>query len=445
MIIFLLLLATHFLVLSRLTFTAWPEMFSYSYFLNQNFKLYQDIALPYEPLLPILLSVIYKLLGYSLINLQITTWVAILVSDVLLFIILKKILSGVKLFIPVVLYVILQPLAGGNLLWFDLATVPFILAGVVCLLYLEGSKKFFWLGVFLSLAFLIKQQVGISVMLLAVYFVSTKNLSKLLSFFAGFAFPILGTLVYVLANGTISQYLFWTVTVPFFWYPKFPGYAHWPTFKESMILAFLFGPILIYSISRIRKISEEAKISLLLLLGAAVSAFPRFEFFRIQPAIALSLVVLGLIFPKKVSLQILLILPLVITGLFLGKNMLQTQSTQTRFHSQEDLKLAGYIKKMGNTVYLLGVSSLQYVLANKTTPKPWVDNYIWYMEIPGVQERVLAGFEKNPPEVILRQTPQPGNWFDLGTYQPQKIVDFIKNNYRKVDDINNIEIWKKRD
>ncbi len=444
MIIFLLLLATHFLILSRLSFTAWPEMFSYPYFLNQDFKLYQDIALPYEPLLPVLLSIIYKLFGYNLANLQIITWITILVSDVLLFIILKKILSGIKLFIPVVLYMILQSFAGGNLLWFDLATVPFILAGFVCLLYLKGLRKFFWLGIFLSLAFLIKQQVGVSVALLIVYFVLTKSLSKLLPFFAGFVIPILVTLVYILSNGTISQYLFWTVTVPIFWYPKFPGYTHWPTFKETVTLALLFGPILIYSLSLIKKINEEARIGLLLLLGAAVSAFPRFEFFRIQPAIALSLVVLGLIFPKKASLQILLILPVIIVGLFLGKNALQTQTTQARFYAQGDLELAGHIKNMDNPVYLLGVSSLQYVLAGKTTPKPWIDNYIWYMEIPGVAEQVLAGFEKNPPKVILRQTSQPGNWFDLGTYQPKKIVDYISLHYDMKEILLGLEIWKRK-
>jgi len=59
------LFTLHLFILIHLQFTSWPEMFSYPYLLNNGFNLYKDIALPYQPLLMLILSVVYKIFGYN--------------------------------------------------------------------------------------------------------------------------------------------------------------------------------------------------------------------------------------------------------------------------------------------------------------------------------------------------------------------------------------------
>src|SRR5689334_232483 len=87
----LILLGIHLLFLSRLQFTAWPEMVSFPYLINHGFVTYKDMVHAYPPLLVASLAVIYKIFGYKLIALEIFGWVTILVSDIFLFKILKEI------------------------------------------------------------------------------------------------------------------------------------------------------------------------------------------------------------------------------------------------------------------------------------------------------------------------------------------------------------------
>ena len=78
-------------------------------------------------------------------------------------------------------------------------------------------------------------------------------------------------------------------------------------------------------------------------------------------------------------------------------------------------------------IYLLGLHSGLYVLSGRLTPKPWTDNFAWYLEIPGIQEEILNRWDSNKPEAVFTNNIQAGNWYDLGTYRPQKIVDWIRN------------------
>jgi len=211
------LLVLHLLILTHLQFTSWPEMFSYPYLLNNGFSLYKDIALPYQPLLMLILSVVYKIFGYNLLTLQIFAWMLILLSDILIFLISKKIL-GFKLsnLAPVLLMVLITPIASGNTLWFDLATIPFILLAFLASLY----NKFLFMGFFFAAAFYIKQQTGLAILFLSIYFLFSKRFKDLFGFILGFLALSLLVLAYIIYNGIFQDYLFWTILVPLYWYPK---------------------------------------------------------------------------------------------------------------------------------------------------------------------------------------------------------------------------------
>ena len=116
----------------------------------------------------------------------------------------------------------------------------------------------------------------------------------------------------------------------------------------------------------------------------------------------------------------------------LWTNKLTEFGQSARFYGREEVKLAEFVQKKSvssDKIYLLGSHSLIYVLSERTPPKPWIENYVWHFEIPGLQESQIEGFEKEKPSLILWTEPKKGNWYDLATYQPEKITNWIKENY----------------
>lgn len=435
-----LLAAIHVLILSKIQFTAWPEMLSYPYLLNNGFALYRDQALPYQPLLILILSKIYASFGYDLNVLKIFTWIVILINDLLIFLIFKKIINHKILsLVPLTFYVMTQPVFGGNMLWFDLATVPFILGAIYMLI--SADKKYFYAGILLGLAALIKQQMLVVPAVLLFYLLIRKKFDSIGKLLIGFLIPWVFIILWVLSRGVLEDYIFWTFTVPFFWYPRFPGYANWPSnFQIFQTIILFSGSFLV--IKNFKKWSGTTWILFLSFAVLFLTAFPRFDYFRMQPTLALFPLLFAPVLDKVKSYILLLT---VILFVLISINHISIQK-EARFWKNNDLKLANSMKqylKVNEITYFLGVPSQQYIFTKTLPPKPWVDNYIWYMEIPGIQDKVVDSFEKEKPKTIFWQPPQSGQWFEIGTYQPQKLVIYIKGSYQKIDVINGVEVWQK--
>ncbi|OGE38261.1 hypothetical protein A3F00_02965 [Candidatus Daviesbacteria bacterium RIFCSPHIGHO2_12_FULL_37_11] len=447
-IFFLIIISVHSLILSNIQFTAWPEMFSYPYLLNNGFKMYKDIGFPYQPILPLILEFVFRIFGFKLLSLQIFTWLIILINDCLIFLISLK-LTGKKILsvIPLAIYVLIQPLAEGNMLWFDLATTPFILLGVYLLLKLKSTINYFLFGLMFSIAFFIKQQTGILYLLLISYLILSKNFREMFYILAGSILPAIFVLFYVIFNGIISDYIFWTIEVPVLWYPKFPGYTDLPSIKEALFVGILFIPV-VYSGFKLLGKDTNFTVVFFLFTGAFIAAFPRFAFFRFQPALALYVVLLMYIIPVlKIRFRLIFYsIAILVFGLLL-KNNLQFFYLPARFYGDSEYKTSqnmGNFVSHGQTLYLLNEHSLFYILTSTIPPKPWIDNYVWYMEIEGMQTKVIDGLNKNPPKIIFRKNPIAGNWYNLGAYEPKKIVEYIEQNYQKTAIIESeIEVWKR--
>lgn len=442
--IFTLLVATHLLILLNLQFTAWPEMLSYPYLLNNGFDLYKDQALPYQPILVLILSKFYTVFGYDINVLKIFTWGIILTNDLLIFLISQK-LVGKKLvsLVPLIFYMAVQGIASGNMLWFDLATVPFIL-GTIWFILSNTTKKYFIAGILLGLAALTKQQMIIIPASLIAYWFWKVNLSVILKFVTGFLIPWSLILLWVLLQGLFNDYIFWTFTVPFFWYPQFPGYVNWPTNFQILQTLILFSGIFLV-FKNFKKWSETTWILFLIFASLFLTAFPRFDFFRMQPAIAV-FPILFISLRQKIH-SMIFVLSVLLFVVISWRGIVFSQ--EVRFYDKSDLeltkKLQNFLKK-DDITYFLGVHSGQYILTKTYPPKPWIDNYIWYMEIPGVQDKVIAGLDSKKVKYIFWKKPEKGQWFELGTYQPQKVTEYIKTNYIKYNEINgSIEVWARKD
>jgi len=235
----IILLGIHLFLLSNLKFTAWPEMLSYPYFRNNGYLLYKDMIHPYPPVLTIALSIVYKLFGYKLIVLKVFTWLIILVNDVLVYLIAKKITKkNAFALASLSLYVLVQPFLEGNQLWFDLAIVPTVLFSTYYLL----QKKYFWSGLFLGVAILTKQTAGLYLIFGMAYIAcKEKNFKKVLEFVIGpiILFAIL--IVRLITEGAVLGFFNWTLIYPFTWWSKFPGYIQIALTKTQLATMFFIS------------------------------------------------------------------------------------------------------------------------------------------------------------------------------------------------------------
>ncbi len=436
------ILGLHLFLLVNLQFTAWPEMVSYPYLVNNGFKLYSDFIHPYPPLLTLFLSGWYRVFGYQLIALKALTWGVILVSDVLIYLSLKKLMKSARAaLVGVLFYALLQPFLEGNQLWFDLAIVPFVLAGF----YFWVGKKYFWSGLMLGLAALIKQTTGLYLVVGGLWLVAgERDFEKWLGFWAGPGVLAAGTAIWLILQGTLGDFLNWNLVYPFTFWTKFPGYVQFSLSEiQLMILVVLVVPLILFG--------SKLKGGLLVIVPFLISLlliYPRFSFFHFQLALAFLVILYGVIIAKAklpfVEMAAFLsLLLLVVVFPVLGSGWRK----EARFWGAYDMEMGKIIanKVKGEKVYLLGPHSLMYVFSGTAPPKPWSDNFGWYLEIPGVQEEMITRWQDNPPGYIYWVNPSPGNWFDLGTYQPQKITKWISDNYRKSEEIRRgMWIWEKK-
>lgn len=448
-LVMLLLLGVHFFLLFNLQFTAWPEMLSYPYLRNHGFLIYKDMIYPYPPLLTMALSLRYSLFGYELWVLQATAWGVILLSGVVIFLITKYITKSDKhALLALGGYVFLQPFLEGNMLWFDLVIVLPVLLGLLFLL----RRKLFLAGLFLAVAVLIKQTAGLFFLATVFYLVIAKTpFSKFKYLFLG---PlILGgpLLIRLLQEGALKDFFNWV-----FWYPltkwgSIVGYVQMEmSVREWMVVTFLFIPLILMLLRRQRLFQDTTlQILSLFLVGALISVYPRFSFFHFQTAISLLIILYGYLLSKAKITRLTIaycLVPIALVFLLIHQPVIARDwQKEARFYGQEEREMAQIITDRVNKeekVYLLGLSSSLYVMSDRLPPKRWSDNFAWYLEIPGVQEEIISRWEGNPPKVIFWRTPFPGNWFDLETYQPKKIVSWIEQNYTKKEEVKpGIWLW----
>lgn len=451
----ILLLGAHLFLLVNLRFTAWPEMLAYPYLRNNGFLLYKDMIHPYPPVLTMALSIAYKWFGYKLWVMKVATWSMILVNDVLIYLIIKKLTKSIKWsMIGVLFYVFLQPFLEGNMLWFDLAIVPPILLGTLFLLQNSSKKKLFFAGLFFAVAALIKQTAGVFLIFSTLYLVYKRvKLKNLAYFLLGPIILVVPLAIRLLTERAFIDFLNWTIVYPTTFWSKFPGYVQMNLSpKQLSITLLLFVPFL-FLIFRARKIIlRDKKLVLLLafLIGGIISIYPRFSFFHFQITLAFLAILFGYLIKQiKTSPMLIVVYFLLLIFAVCSPAITLDWQKEARFYGSDDLEMARIITektKEDEKVFLFGLYSGLYPMANRLPPKRWIDNFGWYLEVPGIQEEIILRWERNPPVYVFWLNPEPGNWFDPGTYQPKKIAKWIEENYTKETEIRpEVWIWKKKD
>jgi len=437
-LILFLLLALHLAILVNLQFTAWPEMFSFPYLLQHGYQLYDDMVFVYTPLLPYFLFLFFSLFGYKLIILKLLTWVLIISNDLLIFLVIKKITKKISpALVGVFAYVLLQPMLEGNMLWFDLAYVtPLLLSK-----YLLLNKKYFYSGLGLSAAILTKQIAVLFVPIFVTYLILSKTKNIIYKFLFGLVIPIamFGLILYL--NKQLVWFTNWTFYYPMKYWSDFPSYIQLVLSKrEFLILALLV--IAIFTGTFLVEKTKKYFLLLGFLVASFVAVYPRFSFFHLQAFIALFAIWIGFAYSKLGRNYLLVVGGVVLCVVWLAP---RNFSKHTRFWDQDSFALAQKLPQ-DSSAYFLNLPSQHYVLTNSLPPKPWVDNYGWYWEIPDFQQKLLKRWGQNMPEYIVRKDIEAGEWYELGTYEPQAVTDWIESNYNMVEEVEKgIWLWQKKD
>lgn len=445
-----LLLIFHLSLLSQLIFTAWPEMLSYPYLYSQGFTLYKDFIMPYPPGLILLLGVVFNYFGFNPMVLKNLTWFLILIVDVSLFYLLKEVTKNSKTsLLFLFIFIILQSLLDGNMLWFDFALViPLLLS-----LWFGLKKNFFLVGLFLMLAILIKQTAVVYILgfLGLLWILGEKRIQETLITIGGGTVLMVPLIIYLILTDSLIPFWNWTIFYPLTEWSKFPGYVQMTlNLKQIIFLLILIFPVagVFFNFPRILK-EKKIPILLIFIVSALIAIYPRFSYFHLQPVLPFLILLAAEIYillkPKiKVIYISLVLMTLATISFFVGPDV---WGQRIRFYDIEDQEMIADVKLTATgerEIFLQGLYSSIYVFSGTIPPKNWSDNFGWYLEIPGVQEWVLQGFEEEPPNTIFWRQPQDGRWYDLGTYQPQKMTEYIKRNYHKTGNIKpGIDVWQR--
>lgn len=434
------ILLIHLIFLVVLKFTAWPEMSLWPYLITKGWLPYKDIAIAHTPLMLFALGIIYKIFGVGILQLKLFTWLMILFFDGLIFAVVKKIWNIKTAFLSLVFYSLWLLFYDGNGLWFDL----YMGLLAFCSFYFARQKKWFWTGIFWALALISKQTaiwflLPISwAMVDGQWLMIKKNIGKFI--FGGISVMLI-FLIGIWFLGILPDFWNWAVKFGVFILPRAQGQIQLPNLKTLGAAVF---PFLIF-IPLILKTGKKNVNLLLWAVAGALGAYPRFELFHLQPAIPYlaiaTAMVLSEVRNEKNIFRFFIFIYVVTSIYLLGGFFMRNYKEGVRFYEQNVADVVTYVKyntNAGDRIFVLNWWDNIYAYSD-TLPAvdPWIPQLSWYMEIPGVQEKMIEGLSTNPPKLIIYY---PYTNIGLSSYIPKEVYNYVTENYHVSQKVDNLEI-----
>ncbi len=451
-IFWLPLVLIHLFFLINTKFTLWPEMVVYPYLLNNHFSLYHDIITNYPPTFIYFLSFWSRVFGYQPINFQILTYLVIVFIDFLVFSIASKIYGRREALLGLLFFIIFSIPFAINGLWFDLIVTPFILASFYYFVVFFKKPRlinlFLSLGI-LTIGFFIKQQV-IWVLIWFLIILSFKFrkrpkfiVPKIFISMIPMAALVVFFFFFFAQRNLLAEYIYWNFLFPFSIAAPGAGYNLLPGFRQILTIAALF--ILFLPILQKGKFTEKLTLFIAVILVAFAY---RFDFFHLIPSLSILSLAAGinLKYLSKASrwLYFLLIPGLIVTTFCVRYIFLNWQQP-IRFFEQNILtsaKLLEIVDWDNQPVYIQNGPDQLLPLAGRLPIKPWADEFPWYLERGGMQERIVSAMETHRPQFIVYKPYGNKGKYDLGSYRPAEIADYIDQNYINLTRIND-NLWLK--
>lgn len=455
-IAFLPLVLIHIIVLENIRFTLWPEMVVYPYLANNGFTLYKDLINPYPPTLTVILSALTRFTGYEIQIFQIVTWLLIFTIDIILYQVTLKITKSHSLSTTsLVFFLIISIPFGINGLWFDLVQTPFILLSVFYFykFFQNKNSKDINLAFILAIfAFFIKQQA--LWLILAYVFLLTVHNRKISAHIVRSLAPSVVTFIcvsailflYVYVYKSFSDFLNWTVILPFLKASHISGYIHLPTFKQTIPI------ILTFALCSPSVFIARSKHYIIFILAVSLILFvyPRFDFFHLIPSLAVISILFGLSikyitgsnYQVKIIYYFAILLILIYTTRFISKNF----TTEVRFFEPEIQSAASFINVItdkNDFLYIQNGPDQLLPLSSRLPIKPWADEFSWYLENNNLQEKIVNSMISQKPEFLIFKPYDEGAKFALGVYRPTIISDYLDKSYKDYFQLNG-GLWLKK-
>ncbi len=412
----LLILCFHLFLILKSGYFLSPEFTLYPYLRDHGFLPYQNII---DQHLPIVLFGPISLPSFLTTNpgnlLPLFLSVTLLV-DLLFYLTLLRRKSPSSL-LTLLLWVCLSFYFGGNTFWLE----TFIVLCLALILFLSLSPREwhkFFIGILACFAFLIKPAILPALLLL--FLLLKIRPDRYL--FLGFLIPLSLTALYLFKFELFPS--FYDLAFKFNKNQYLPQAGKLPNPRQLFeigLLALLF----------IRR-RFLATLTLALFLAPA---FPRFEYFHLQPALFL----LAFLFvPKK--RQTILILTSILLVLSLTKVILHSYGN---FYLDESSRLvAGYLSKNeANSVYILGGNDLIYPLSGKIPPgETYLPSLPWYLGVDSYQNKVIANLTIffDTPVLVNYEASVDGQ--NIARSAP-RIIKYIESNYTLQDKVGGYDVF----
>jgi hypothetical protein len=180
-------------------------------------------------------------------------------------------------------------------------------------------------------------------------------------------------------------------------------------------------------------------------IAGSLGAYPRFEYFHFQPAIPFLAIASGIFFSTKFSKDTLIKTFIVFYALgsvyLFGGFFMRNFKEGVRFYGSDVQDVVSYIKSnttSNDKIFVMNWWDNIYPLTD-TLPAtdPWVPQLSWYMEIPGVQEKMVEGLVSSKPGLIILN---PYSETGLSAYVPQKVYNYVIANYKFKEQVDGLKI-----
>lgn len=444
-ILLAVIIAVHVLILAKMVFFPYPELFLYPYLANHGFLPYKQIFDQHFPsilMLPVNISTFgltspatARIFSVGLAGL----------TQLFIFITGRHIFKNEKLaLLANLFYLFIQPIFEGYVLWIDTFIGPVLVAAFYFFwryFEVKHPSDAFLAGLFIGASILIKQSILPLAAVLAIFFyLKTKSLKATLIYCLGVAIPVFGLLYWILAKGLLADFYYWTVTFNLNVYSKMAG--KFPTLKQLLRVVVFFAPavLIFFTKARSKLVNVVSGIFLLFSLGAAGN---RFELVHLQPAlpfVALLTASYAQRLKNKKRRFILggIFVVLAFLTIYLVRNVI---SDNIYFFDETTIKTAQEVD--GNTttnqrIFVVGSQPIIYFQADRLPAGGVFSvNVPWNMKI--AEDIVLAGIEKDRPALVVRDPSATIDGILVMTYM-QKINKFVDANYEFLEKVGANEI-----
>lgn len=326
-------------------------------------------------------------------------------------------LTGV---IAAAIWVLLGPVYGNVLFYFNTLLVGFTVWGLLSWLRYEKSGNIIWLivtGLLLGCTALAKQQGFAVIGLFGLWLLFTRrSVREVIVYGLSAACLPLLLVAIIAAQGNLDAYLFWN------WTFNFSGYMDGVPLESNFFRKLLFTNALVPAFFLLwwRKQKPHLWLIGLLYVALLIPLYPRFgesaavthiPFVALMSALVITQLWRNLrdsTAPPRESDWIAwgMLSAVVLSWLWMGAVMYIPGAVRTPGADEYApiIAVLQEVSELGDTLFVLPETDSTpqlHPLSGMLPPNTWIKGWRWYLEPPGITERLLAEWEQSPPDFVV--------------------------------------------